>query len=95
MICGHCRASRPHLHAFIESAWEEGTFEVVRCLMCGWQISRLIPWKRRAFAEDRVLFRIEPGELEQMQKLDPLEERLLNFASKAQLKLNPYLGPRF
>jgi hypothetical protein len=89
MTCGHCRAKRPSLHAFAESAWEEGTFEVVRCLLCGWQTSRLKPWKRRPLPEADALLLGEPDELEQ------LEARLLNFASKSSSVFGPYRSPFF
>ena len=46
--CHHCRASRVHLHFVKEHAGLEGSFEVVRCLVCGWQISRLLPWQNKA-----------------------------------------------
>ena len=54
--CHHCRASRAHLHLVKENAGQEGSFEVIRCLICGWQICRLLPWQnkaRRFLLEDR------------------------------------------
>jgi len=84
MTCGHCRAKRPSLHAFTESAWEEGTFEVVRCLLCGWQISRVKPWRRRPLPKFETMLLEEPDELEQ------LEAKFQNFASKASAVAGPY-----
>lgn len=78
ICCHHCKAKRPNLHLFTEGAGEEGTFEVVRCLLCGWQTSRLKPWKRRPRPSQGTL------------AADELEEKFLNFVSDAQFGLNGY-----
>ena len=84
MTCGHCRAKRANLHAFTNSARGDGTFEVARCLLCGWQISRLIPRQQRELPAAESLLFEEPDELEL------LETRFLNFAPKALKGANPY-----
>ena len=86
ICCGHCGAKRSNLHTFTESAGIFGTFDVARCLLCGWQISRLKPWKRRRLPEvEELVFDEETKR----------EADFLNFASKASVSFNPYLSPRF
>jgi hypothetical protein len=89
MTCGHCRAKRACLHAFSENGRGDGVFEVVRCLLCGWQICRLIPRKQRELPAAESLLLEEPDELEL------LEARFLNFAPKALKGANPYRTPFF
>lgn len=39
--CEHCHAKHPNLH-FFEERSHGHHFQVVRCLLCGWQICRLV-----------------------------------------------------
>lgn len=61
--CEHCGAKRPNLQTFIEPAGDQGVFDVVRCLLCGWQICRLKPWKGRRLPEAEELVFSEEDEL--------------------------------
>lgn len=84
--CDHCGAKRSNLHTFTEKAGMFGTFDVVRCLLCGWQLCRLKPWKRRGLPEaEELIFGEE----------DELTIRFANFASKAPLALASHIGPRY
>lgn len=59
VTCRHCGARKPCLHWYIERAGIMGTFQVIRCLLCGWQLSRLIPprlrWKGSGDQVDMLL----------------------------------------
>jgi len=72
--CQHCHALKPNLHSFTESAREFGLFQVVRCLLCGWQTSKLIPRLQRKFSKADIALDDEP---------DELETRFLKFAADA------------
>lgn len=86
ICCEKCRAKRPNLHTFTEKAGIFGSFDVVRCLLCGWQLCRLKPWKRRRLSEvEELVFDEETKR----------EADFLDFASNASVSLNPYLSPRF
>ena len=86
ICCEHCGAKRANLHTFTESAGIFGTFDVARCLLCGWQICRLKPWKRRRLLEvDKLDFDEE----------DELSKRFANLVSKTPIKMNAYLAPRY
>ncbi|MBF0646408.1 hypothetical protein HTZ97_09375 [Desulfuromonas acetoxidans] len=63
-VCGHCRAKRPNLHCFHENAYK-GKFQVVRCLLCGWQISRYVPSKKYNAAWRRQLLLTFRAEMEE------------------------------
>lgn len=85
--CGHCRAGRSNLHYFTEAAPGDGTFEIVRCLLCGWRASRLIPRKQRPLPKVEVLLFEE--------EKNALEEQFTKYASKAFKNHHPYHGPCF
>lgn len=86
ICCGKCGAKRPNLQTFTESARDLGKFEVVRCLLCGWQLSRVKPGRKRLLPEVADLFIDEETEL---------EAAFARFAFKAPVSANPYLYPRF
>jgi hypothetical protein len=81
--CAHCGAKRPNLQTFTEHAGADGRFEVARCLLCGWQLCRLIPRKRRRLPDMTELVYDEET---------PEERIFLNFAFKAAALVNPYIG---
>ncbi len=86
ICCEKCGAKRPNLQTFTESAGDMGKFEVARCLLCGWQLCRVKPGRKRLLPEVADLFVDEETKL---------EAAFAKFAFKARLTDNPYLSPRF
>lgn len=86
ICCEKCGAKRPNLQTFTESAGDLGKFEVARCLLCGWQLCRVKHCKRRRLpAVAELLFDDDT----------PDERNFQNFAFKAVVYVNPYIGSSF
>lgn len=66
--CEHCGAKRPNLHLFEEMSF--GThFEVVRCLLCGWQLSQQVPIRTRISCSG-VSLPIDPDEFDEWKDVE-------------------------
>lgn len=43
--CGNCRAGRAYLEPIVETLEAGGPLQTVRCMLCGWRVSRPVPGK--------------------------------------------------
>lgn len=86
IVCGHCGAAPANLHTSSESAGILGRFRVIKCRLCGWEASRLVPRKSRPL----------PSEIEAiLQEEKSLNARFANFAHSMEVGASPYVTPSF
>lgn len=86
--CEHCGAKRPNLHLFEEMSF--GTpFKVVRCLLCGWQISQQTYYQTRVSCPGASL-PTDPDEFDEWKDI-----KVPDFALSAFEYATPTLGVDF